>query len=97
VQTLTLAPLQDDGRYRLVLEGGLRAAHGDDEAWLAGADWNALSAALDKQAAFTAALQAVASWPAAEQARLRQQLRALLHYHCGNTCARASSCWRCSA
>lgn len=88
VQTLTLAPLQDDGRYRLVLEGGLRAAHGDDEAWLAGADWNALSVALDEQAAFTAALQAVASWPAAEQARLRQQLRALLHYHCGGNTLR---------
>ena len=88
VQTLTLAPLQDDAPYRLVVEGGLRAAHGDDEAWLAGAAWLALSAALDEQAAFTAALQAVAGWPAGEQGRLRQQLRALLHYHCGGNTLR---------
>ena len=27
-------------------------------------------------------------WPAAEQARLRQQLRALLHYHCGGNTLR---------
>ena len=83
MQTLTLAPVSDDAPYRLVVEGGLRAAHGDDGAWLTGAGWRVLAAAMDDDAAFTAILQVVAGWPAGEQARLRQQLRELLHYHGG--------------
>ena len=78
-QTLTLAPLDDAGRYCLVPEGGLRQAHGDDRASLSGAEWRALQRSLDEGAPFTATLRACAGVVAG----LRPQLRALLHYHCG--------------
>ena len=78
-QTLTLAPLDDAGRYCLVPEGGLRQAHGDDRASLSGAEWLALQRSLDDGAPFTATLRACAGVVAG----LRPQLRALLHYHCG--------------
>ena len=83
MQTLTLGALQGDVPYRLVAEGGLRAAHADDAAWLTGAQWLALSAALADEAPLTTALQTVASLPGEQRAHLRQQLRELLHYHCG--------------
>ncbi|MDO5624702.1 MAG: DNA repair protein RecO [Pseudomonadota bacterium] len=83
-QTLTLAPLDAAARYRLVAEGGLRAAHGDDAAWLAGAHWLTLARALaDGGAPFSATLQATAALPGEARGLLRQQLRELLHYHCG--------------
>ena len=82
-QTLTFAPLAADEPYRLVAEGGLRAAHADDGAWLAGAQWLLLADALDDEAPLTAALHAVAALPGEARAALRQQLRELLHYHCG--------------
>ncbi|HOV18396.1 DNA repair protein RecO [Ottowia sp.] len=88
-QSLTLAPIEGDTGYRLVAEGGLREAHGDDDgAWLPGLAWQALAAALGDEAAFSATLQAVAHWPLAQQARLRQQLRELLHYHGGGSTLR---------
>ena len=59
-QTLTFAPLSDDERYRLVAEGGLRAAHADDSAWLHGAHWRALTAALADEAPLSATLNTVA-------------------------------------
>ncbi len=82
-QTLTFAPLDGAARYRLVAEGGLRAATADDEAWLAGAHWLTLAQALADPAPFSALLQAVAQLPGDARGQLRQQLRALLHYHCG--------------
>ena len=82
-QTLTFAPLSDDERYRLVAEGGLRAAHADDSAWLHGAHWRALTAALADEAPLSATLNTVAELPGDARAQLRQQLRELLHYHCG--------------
>lgn len=82
-QTLTFAPLSDDERYRLVAEGGLRAAHADDSAWLHGAHWRALTAALADEAPLWATLNTVAELPGDARAQLRQQLRELLHYHCG--------------
>ena len=82
-QTLTLAALQPDARYRLVAEGGLRTAHADDAAWLHGAQWLALNAALADEAPLTATLRAAAALPGEQRAHLRQQLRELLHYHCG--------------
>ena len=82
-QTLTFAPLEADAPYRLVPEGGLRAAHADDDTWLPGAQWRALAAALDDAAPFSATLQAVAALPGESRTQLRHQLRALLHYHCG--------------
>jgi len=77
-QTLTLAPLALEARYALVPEAGLREA-ADDEAALQGADWQALQAALDDRAPFTATLRACAGVNGA----LRTQLRTLLNYHCG--------------
>ena len=82
-QTLTFAPLQDDTRYRLVAEGGLRAAHADDGAWLPGAQWRALAGALQDDAPLTATLQTAARLTGEQRGHLRQQLRELLHYHCG--------------
>jgi len=83
-QTLTFAPLALTAPYRLVAEGGLRAAHDDDHgAWLAGAQWLLLADALDDDAPLTATLHAVAALPGEARAALRQQLRELLHYHCG--------------
>ena len=78
-QTLTLAPLLPDVRYCLVPEGGLREAHDDDRAHLAGAQWSALQQALDETVPFSAVLQSCG--PVVQS--LRPQLRALLNYHCG--------------
>ena len=82
-QTLTFAPLSGDEPYRLVPEGGLRAAHADDSAWLPGAHWQALAEALDDDAPFSTTLHAVAGLPGESRTHLRHQLRELLHYHCG--------------
>ena len=82
-QTLTFAPLAAEASYRLVAEGGLRAAHDEDDSWLMGSHWQALAAAMADAAPFLATLHAVAGLPADARTRLRQQLRALLHYHCG--------------
>ncbi|WBY00889.1 DNA repair protein RecO [Ramlibacter tataouinensis] len=78
LQTLTLEPLQPQARYGLQPEGGLVAAPEGERASLAGEQWQALQAALDDPAPFTATLQAAADLPG-----LKPQLRQLLHYHCG--------------
>ena len=78
VQTSTLAPLNPDDRYALVPEAGLREA-GDDQAALAGGDWQALQQALDQSTPFAATLRVCAGLSGA----LRTQLRVLLNYHCG--------------
>ncbi|MDR2154878.1 MAG: DNA repair protein RecO [Burkholderiaceae bacterium] len=82
-QTLTLAPLALDAPYCLVAEGGLRAAHDGDGAWLDGCQWLALTDALADDAPLSATMQAVAVLPGGARAALRQQLRGLLDYHCG--------------
>lgn len=85
----SLAPLQATRSYRLVAEGGLMAQPaGAGVPSLAGADWLALQQAMDAPGvseAFAGLLavcgrlvQAVAPGNA-----LRNQLRALLHYHGG--------------
>ena len=71
--------LDDDARYCLVPEGGLRLAHGDDRASLSGAQWNHLQQALDDAAPFTTTLRTCA----AVTSELKPMLRTLLHYHCG--------------
>ncbi len=78
-QTMTLGGLQDDTRYCLVPEGGLRQSGQEDRASIAGGQWLMLQAALHDDAPFTATLRACA----AVQAELKPMLRALLHYHCG--------------
>lgn len=77
-QTSTLAPLQPEGRYALVPEGGLVETADPDRAALAGERWLALQEALDDPAPFDAVLRAAAPVP-----ELKPQLRHLLHYHCG--------------
>ena len=80
MQTPTLAPLQPQGRYSLVPEGGLvEATGGDDRASLDGQQWYQLQQALDEAAPFSAALPQAAK----VMAQLKPQLRVLLHYHCG--------------
>lgn len=77
-QSATLSALQTDAQYVLLPDAGLREAHDDDRASLAGAQWLALQQALSGSAPFTDTMQAcVNSLPA-----LKTQLRALLHYHC---------------
>ena len=56
---------------------------GSDEAALPGAQWQGLQAALDQRLPFTATLRAIAGLPAGGNSALRNQLRALLNYHCG--------------
>ena len=79
VQTLTLAPLAPQQSYTLVPEGGLRLVHGNDRAFLSGAQWTGLHLALAEGSRFTDTLRACAPLSAA----LKPLLRALLHYHCG--------------
>lgn len=81
-QTLTLEPLAAQHSYALAPEAGLREAQ-DDEAALPGAQWQGLQAALDERLPFTATLRAIAGLPAGGNSALRNQLRALLNYHCG--------------
>lgn len=83
VETLVVAPLHDARRYVLSVEGGIGVAGPDDTSWLTGSQWRQLDQALTGQAPFVVALDAVAGMPAAARTRLRHQLRALLHYHCG--------------
>lgn len=79
LQTATLAPLQPGERYSLKPEGGLvESRDPDGRGSLSGAQWQALQAALDDPAPFTATLR-----EAAGAGELKTQLRALLHYHCG--------------
>ncbi|VTU27276.1 Recombination protein O [Variovorax sp. SRS16] len=81
-ETLTLAPLEDDVRYALVPEAGLRQA-AQDEAALEGSEWRAVEHTLGERAPFPAALRQVALMNAGTNSSLRNQLRTLLNYHCG--------------
>lgn len=78
VQTATLSPLQAELPYMLLPDSGLREAHDDDRASLAGQQWLGLQRALDSAAPFIDTMQAcIDCLPG-----LKSQLRALLHYHC---------------
>lgn len=80
MQTLTLAPLEPEGRYSLVPEAGLVASREQDgRASLGGSHWQALQRALDDPAPFSSTVRQAAP----VIAELKPQLRALLHYHCG--------------
>jgi len=78
-QTMTLAQLDEEARYSLVPEGGLRRANSGDRASLSGEQWAALQQSLGDDASFTTTLRACA----AVMAELKPQLRTLLNYHCG--------------
>lgn len=82
-QTLTLAPLHSRHTYRLVPEGGLRAAHADDPHWLPGQAWQQISQALQDAAPLSQTLTLLSHWPAEQRGHLRRQLAELLHHHCG--------------
>jgi DNA repair protein RecO (recombination protein O) len=80
MQTLTLGPLEPEGRYSLVPEAGLVASREQDgRASLSGLQWLALQRALDDPAPFSATVRQAAP----VMAELKPQLRTLLHYHCG--------------
>lgn len=79
VQTLTLAELDPNLRYVLVPEGGMRLAHDDDAAGLAGEQWCALQQVLHDTTPWSSLLQYCAEW----SAQLKPQLRALLYHHGG--------------
>ena len=83
-QTMTLAPLEPEGRYSLVSEGGLRQAGEGDRNSLAGREWQALQRAIAIDAGLADAVRACA--PVVNE--LKPQLRALLNYHCGVTTLR---------
>lgn len=79
VQTLSLQPLQAQGRYVLVPDAGLREAHGQDRAALAGAQWQAIEEALSAANPYPAVLRACVLCAG----ELKVQLRTLLQHHCG--------------
>lgn len=84
VQTLTFTPLEPEQPYSLVAEGGLRSLDlGQGAPWLPGRAWLAMAGALEDEAPFTTVLGVCAGLPGEQRASLRQQLRELLHYHCG--------------
>ncbi|MDD5333105.1 MAG: DNA repair protein RecO [Rhodoferax sp.] len=80
-QTMTLLGLDQQARYSLVPEGGLRQTNAADRASLSGAQWVALQQSLLNTAPFTATLRACSE----VMAELKPQLRTLLNYHCGVT------------
>jgi len=81
-ETLTLVPLETEGRYSLVPEAGLIAIGEQEErVGLSGTQWSGLEAALSDLSPFHATLREAAKCGA----ELKPQLRALLHYHCGVT------------
>ena len=80
-QTMTLLALDDQARYSLVPEGGLRQTNPADRSSLSGAQWVALQQSLANAAPFTATLRACSE----VMAELKPQLRTLLNYHCGVT------------
>jgi DNA repair protein RecO (recombination protein O) len=79
LQTMTLGILEDEARYTLVPEGGLRQAQAEERGALTGLQWKRVQAALQDDAPFTTTLRACAEM----MAELKPQLRQLLHYHCG--------------
>jgi len=78
-QTMTLQALDEQERYCLVPEGGLRRATTQERHALSGEQWQQLQWALQDHAPFTTTLRACAL----VSAELKPQLRQLLHYHCG--------------
>lgn len=77
--TADLQPLQDGQRYLIVPEGGLRRAQSHETQAIAAGHWRALHEAWRAPAPMSALV--AASAPVSQE--LKQQLRTLVHYHCG--------------
>lgn len=75
--------LLSQNAYRLTAEGGLQAECSPEQAALSGAQWQAVQAALNDTMPFQALQRLWSALPAPARASLRNQLKALLHYHCG--------------
>ena len=88
LQTLSLQTVQATAHYDLVPEGGLResgiAEHAEDRRpRLTGTHWLSLQEALDRDHAFADLVRLLAHWSSEDRAVLQQQLRVLVHHHCG--------------
>lgn len=77
--TADLQPLQAGQGYVVVPEGGLRRAAPHESQAIAAEHWLALHAAWQASAPMSALVAACA--PVSQE--LKQQLRTLIHYHCG--------------
>jgi DNA repair protein RecO (recombination protein O) len=90
LQTLSLQALNDDAPYDLVPEGGLRLSAvidgSDDEPRrhrLSGAKWTSLQQTLEGDHAFADLVRRLATWNSEDRSTLQQQLRVMIHHHCG--------------
>ena len=88
LQTLNMQAVQASGHYDLVPEAGLRDC-GASQAWedqrhrLMGNHWLALQEALQGEHAFAELVRLLAQWSSEDRSALQQQLRVLVHHHCG--------------
>ena len=88
LQTLNMQAVQASGHYDLVPEAGLLDC-GASEAWqdqrhrLMGTHWLALQEALQGEHAFADLVRLLAQWSSEDRSALQQQLRVLVHHHCG--------------
>jgi DNA repair protein RecO (recombination protein O) len=87
-QTLSLQATAPESWYDLVPEAGLRSftvhqAQEDRRPRLSGRQWLSLQDALDSPHAFVDLVRLLASWGAEDRSALQQQLRVLIHHHCG--------------
>ena len=88
LQTLNLQAVQAAAHYDLVPEGGLRECgpqetRDDRRPPLTGTLWLALQLALEEGQAFAGLVRLLASWGNEDRSALQQQLRVLVHHHCG--------------
>jgi DNA repair protein RecO (recombination protein O) len=86
VASLAQGALQDDVRYSLVPELGLRAASSDEAPSLSAAEWLAVQQQLerpDAASAMQSLRQLMVALPAASRNALKSQLRAVLQFHAG--------------
>jgi DNA repair protein RecO (recombination protein O) len=87
-QTLSLQAMAPEAGYDLVPEAGLRAfspnpAQEDRRPHLTGRQWHLLQDALDGAQAFVELVRTLAHWESEDRSALQQQLRVLIHHHCG--------------
>jgi DNA repair protein RecO (recombination protein O) len=91
LQTLSLQNLAPMTHYDLVPEAGLRRAltgevSGEEEVRrprLTGERWLSVQQAIDGDHAFADLVRLLAQWTAEDRSALQQQLRVMIHHHCG--------------